>query len=169
MEDLLKVGIIVKPQGVRGELKVQPLTDDIERFNKLKQVIIDDSTYKVLSVRLGAREVYMWISGIGDRNTAETFRGKFLHIKRSDAVTLPENTYFIVDILGCEVFFENGKKVGEVIDVTEAKTDVFTIKTVSGKIARFPFLKDLLVSVDIASKNITVSEKRYKEITVYED
>lgn len=169
MEQLLKIGVIVKPQGVRGELKVQPLTDDYARFKKLKEIIIDDSVYKVLSVRLGAQEVFLGLSGVGDRNTAETFRGKFLRVKRSEAVTLPENTFFIVDIIGCDVVFEDGEKVGKVTEVTEAKTDIFTILTTSGKIARFPFLKDLLVSVDIENKIITLRKKRFGEVTVYEN
>ena len=54
MEQLLKIGIIVKPQGIKGEVKVQALTDDITRFKRLKEVIIDGEPRKVLSAKLGA-------------------------------------------------------------------------------------------------------------------
>ena len=47
MENTLKIGVIVKPQGIKGEVKVQPLTDDITRFKKLKKVIIPKSTWKM--------------------------------------------------------------------------------------------------------------------------
>ena len=109
MEEFLKIGVIVKPQGVRGELKVQPLTDDIRRFIDLKQVIIDGKIVKVLSSRLGAREVFITLSGVSDRNVAETMRNKFLCVNREDAVKLPENTYFISDIIGAKLVFEKGE------------------------------------------------------------
>ena len=143
MEEFLKIGVIVKPQGVRGELKVQPLTDDIRRFIDLKQVIIDGKTVKVLSSRLGAREVFITLSGVSDRNVAETMRNKFLCVNREDAVKLPENTYFISDIIGAKLTFEGKEPFAEVIDVTEAKTDYFTAKLTNGEIIRFPFLKDI--------------------------
>lgn len=169
MEEILKIGIIVKPQGVRGELKVQPLTDDIKRFINLKEVLIDGKEIKVLNSRLGAREVFITLSGVSDRNLAETMRGKFLCVNREDAVKLPENTYFVTDIIGCKLSFGENS-FAEVIDVTEAKTDYFTAKLLSnGKIIRFPFLKEILVKVDIIKKEIILKEKRFNEVCVYEN
>ena len=169
MEEFLKIGVIVKPQGVRGELKVQPLTDDIRRFIDLKQVIIDGKTVKVLSSRLGAREVFITLSGVSDRNVAETMRNKFLCVNREDAVKLPENTYFISDIIGAKLVFEKGEPFAEVVDVTEAKTDYFTAKLTNGEIIRFPFLKDILIKVDIKNSLIILNEKRFNEVCVYEN
>ena len=169
MEQVLKIGLIVKPQGIKGEVKVQPLTDDINRFKKLKEVIIDGKPYKVLNSIIGGGTVFLSLSGITDRNTAESMRGKFLHVLRENAIPLEEGRYFIVDILGCALVTDNGNKVGEVIDVTSARTDIFTIKCDDGKIMRFPFLKDLIVSVEIDKKIITVLEKRLKEVSCYED
>ena len=169
MEEFLKIGVIVKPQGVRGELKVQPLTDDIRRFIDLKQVIIDGKIVKVLSSRLGAREVFITLSGVSDRNVAETMRNKFLCVNREDAVKLPENTYFISDIIGCKLTFEGKEPFAEVVDVTEAKTDYFTAKLTNGEIIRFPFLKDILVKVDIENSLIILNEKRFNEVCVYEN
>jgi 16S rRNA processing protein RimM len=169
MEEFLKIGVIVKPQGVRGELKVQPLTDDIRRFINLKQVIIDGKPVKVLSSRLGAREIFITLSGVSDRNVAETLRNKFLCVSREDAVKLPENTYFISDIIGCKLTFEGKEPFAEVVDVTEAKTDYFTAKLTNGEIIRFPFLKDILIKVDIKNSLIILNEKRFNEVCVYEN
>lgn len=169
MENTLKIGLIVKPQGIKGELKVQPLTDDITRFNKLKQTIIDGKTYRVTQVTIGGNVVFLSLFGVSDRNSAELFRGKFLCVDRADAIPLEEGKYFIVDIIGCALKTESGDLVGEVIDVTSARTDIFTVKTVDGKIMRFPFLKDLMVSVDIENKTITAKEKRLGEVSCYED
>ena len=169
MEDTLKIGLIVKPQGIRGELKVQPLTDDISRFNKLKEVIIDDKTYRVLNAVVGGGMVFISISGVGDRNVAETFRGKFLRVTRDNAIPLEEGRYFIVDIIGCKVVTDSQREVGKVVEVTSARTDIFTVKGVDGKVVRFPFLNDLMVKVDIENKLITVKEKRFGEVACYED
>lgn len=169
MVETLKIGLIVKPQGIKGELKVQPLTDDINRFRKLKEVIIDDKTYKVLNTIIGGNVVFISISGVADRNVAESFRGKFLRVTRENAIPLEEGRYFVVDIIGCEVVTDKGQEVGEVIEVTSARTDVFTLTCPNGKIMRFPFLNDLVLSVDVQNKKITVSEKRLEEVSCYED
>jgi 16S rRNA processing protein RimM len=169
MVETLKIGLIVKPQGIKGELKVQPLTDDINRFRKLKEVIIDDKTYKVLNTVIGGNVVFISINGVADRNVAESFRGKFLRVTRENAIPLEEGRYFVVDIIGCEVVTDKGQEVGKVIEVTSARTDVFTLTCPNGKIMRFPFLNDLVLSVDVQNKKITVSEKRLEEVSCYED
>lgn len=169
MEETLKIGLIVKPQGIRGELKVQPLTDDISRFNNLKEVIIDDKTYRVLNAVIGGGAVFLSLSGIYDRNVAETFRGKFLRVTRENAIPLEEGRYFIVDIIGCKVVTDSGNEIGEITEVTSARTDIFTVKCLDGKIMRFPFLNDLTVNVDVNLKVVTVKEKRLGEVACYED
>ncbi len=168
MIQTLKIGLIVKPQGIRGELKIQPLTDDISRFKQLKEVIIDEKTYRVTACTLGGGTVFLSLFGIHDRNTAETFRGKFLHVTRENAVPLEEGRYFIADIIGCNLLVDD-VVVGEITDVFSSRTDVFTIKCVDGKIMRFPFLKDAILSVDVQNKTIVADKKRLAEIACYED
>ncbi len=168
MDETLKIGLIVKPQGIKGELKIQPLTDDINRFKILKTVIIDDKTYRVNSAIIGGNTVFLSLDGIIDRNTAETFRGKFLRVKREDAIPLEEGRYFITDVIGCKLVTDN-EKVGEIIDVFSARTDIFTVRCENGKIMRFPFLKDAIINVNIGDKTITADKKRLSEIACYED
>lgn len=169
MEETLVIGVVAKPQGVRGELKITPYTDDLKRFTKLKSVIIDGKTYSVAGAKALSGFAVISLSGVTDRNAAETFRGKLLRVERKDGAPLKENEFYIADVIGCSLFTEDGEKVGVITDVTQAKTDVFTVKTVSGKIMRFPFLKDLLVNADVANFSITVKEKRLKEVGCYED
>lgn len=169
MLDKLKVGLIVKPQGIKGEVKIQPLTDDINRFKNLKEVIIDDKNYRVLKAVIGGGTVFLTISGINDRNTAETFRGKFLYVTRENAVPLEEGRYFIADIIGCELVNDKGEKLGQITDVTPNRVDVITVKKTDGKIMRFPFLNDLVVDVDIINQKMTVLAKRLAEVSVDED
>ena len=165
---MLNIGVIVKPQGIKGQLKVMPYTDDINRFKTLKEVIIEDKTYKVTGAIIAPPAVLLSLFGVTDRNVAETFRGKDLYIQRKDAVMPSENRYFIVDLIDCVVCLENGEEVGVITDITQAKTDIVTVDC-KGKIMRFPFLQDVVVSVDVESKKFIVNEKRLKEISVYED
>ena len=169
MQEKLRVGLIVKPQGVKGEVKVQPLTDDINRFKKLNKVFIDGVQRKVGGVKIADGFCILSIVGIADRNDAELYRGKYIEVERADADELPDDRYFITDIIGCKVVFEDDVELGEVIDVTSAKTDIFTLKTVSNKIVRFPFLKDLLVFVKVEENLIKIQRKRYLEVCCYED
>lgn len=168
MEKFLKIGLVVKPQGVKGELKVKPLTDDPQRFKKLKKVLIDNVEYSVLGAKIAPDAVFLSIENCNDRNVAENFRNKFLLVKKEDAVELKENTFFIADIVNCDVYTES-KKIGKIIDVTKAKTDFFTVETDENKIIRFPFLKDLLINVDIQNGKIIVKEQRFNEVSFYED
>ena len=168
MEDTFKIGLITKPHGIKGELRVTPLTDDYARFKRLKNVIIDGKYYAVSDANIASDAVYLSLSGVTDRNAAESFRGKFLLVERKDAVPTDEFSYFISDVIGCSVVTESGKVLCRVTEVTSAKTDYFTAVTEKGETLRFPFLKDLLVKVDIAEKVIVVKEKRFGEICVYE-
>lgn len=165
----MKIGLIVKPQGIRGELKVMPLTDDVNRFKKLKSVIIDDAKYRVISARCGLDAAFVVLENVNDRNAAETFRGKFMCVPREDAVVPEKDRFFIVDIIGCRVETEDGDLVGIIKDVTSAKTDVITVDCGDKGIMRFPFLKDVLVKVDVINGIMLVKEKRLKEIACYED
>ena len=168
MNEHLKIGVIVKPQGVKGEVKIMPLTDDIGRFKSLKRVLIDGMMRQITGIKIASDFVIASISGITDRNDAESYRGKFLEVNREDAVELQEGEYFIADLIGCEVSTDDGERVGKVLDVTNAKTDYFTVEK-DGKIVRFPFLKDLVKVVDVEDGKIVLDKKRFGEVACYED
>ena len=169
MENSLVIGVVVKAQGIKGELKIKPFTDDINRFKKLKSVVIDGATYSVLGAKIAVDFAILSLAGISDRNTAETFRGKFLHVLRENAIKPQKGAYFIADIIGCKILTDTELEVGEVVEVTKANTDIWTVKTAENRVLRFPFLKDLVEKVDIENKLIIVKESRLKEVACYED
>lgn len=169
MEETLVIGVVAKPQGVRGELKITPYTDDVNRFTKLKSVMIDGKKYSVSGAKALGEFAVISLSGVADRNAAETFRGKLLRVERKDGAPLKENEFYIADVIGCSLFNGDGEKIGVITDITQARTDVFTVKTTDGRIMRFPFLKDLLVGADVANSVVTVKKERLKEVSCYED
>ena len=170
MDELLKVGEITKPQGVLGEVKVRPYVDDAECFLDFKELFIGDKIYKKAKARVVGDDVFLCFYGVSDRNTAELLRGKELFVYREELEDLYEDEgFFIVDVLGANVVLSDGTNIGTVIDVTQANVDVFTVQKANGKILRFPFLKDLLINMDIKGKKVLLDAKRFLEVVCYED
>lgn len=164
----ITIGEIVKAQGIKGELKIKPLTDDVLRFKKLKQVFINKLAYQILSLRINGGFVYATLDGIADRNKAELFVGSSVEIDRINAVDLPENTYFIADIIGCEVFKSDGSYLGKVDYVYQnGAADVYEVK--GERNLMFPFLNDVIASIDVENKKIVVKTDEFDRVAVYED
>ncbi len=165
--DRLVVGVISKAQGVKGEVKIAPLTDDVSRFKKLSQVYIDGVCRKVSGVKILPNGIFMSIEGIVDRNGAETLRGKELVIDRKDAVELPKDRYFIVDVIGCEVSV-GGDIVGKIVEVLQhGAADVYVIQ---GEKARYmiPAIDRVVKQVDISQKLITLDKSAWQDLAIQE-
>lgn len=166
MERLI-IGEVLKPQGIRGELKVKAFTDSPEDIKAFGNVYIDGTAYKILSFRVGTDgAAYMGLRGIPDRNAAELFRGKKLEGDRDDAPELAEGQYYIVDILGCSCETENGEILGTVTDIKNLSSDVYTIEK-AGKSILFPAVKGVVKKVDVANKKLIVDKSIFDEIAVY--
>ena len=131
--------------------------------------MIDGATFKVSGVKLSPDAVFLSLSGVTDRDYAETFRNKFVAVSRENAVELPENTFFIVDLIGCAIVDEKGNYIAEITDVTKARTDIITASDKDGKTMRFPFLKKYLISVDEEKGVMTVDGEKLGEVSCYED
>lgn len=165
MKTDLTVGEVLKPQGIRGELKIKPFTDSEQTFQHFSRVFIDGTEYKILSCRTGGGFVYLGLRGVPDRNAAELLRGKELVVPRADAPALPEGRYYIADLEGCAVFTESGALLGTVKTVTKSATDIYVLEQ-DGKEILFPAAAGVVLAVDTENKRITVSEKRFRETAV---
>ncbi len=165
MEKNLTIGLIVKPQGIRGEVKVKPYTDGAENFQGLKRVFIDGEEVKILSVRFGADAVFLGLKGVPDRNAAELLRGKELTVPREEAPDPGEGRYYIADLLELEVFSEEGERLGVLKEIRNAATDVYFLDR-EGKELLFPAVKGVITDIDLAAKRITVCKKRFDEVVV---
>ncbi|MBQ8342608.1 MAG: 16S rRNA processing protein RimM [Clostridia bacterium] len=165
--DRLIIGEVLKPQGIRGELKIKTFTDFPEDVKAFGTVYIDDKPYKILSFRVGNDgAAYLGLRGIPDRNAAELFRGKKLEGEREDAPALEEGRYYIVDILGLTCVSEEGEELGVVTDVRNLASDVYTIEK-AGKSILFPAVKGVIVKVDLEDKKLIVNKAVFDEIAVY--
>lgn len=133
MQEYFEVGQIVNTFGIKGQLKVKPFTDDMERFEELKTVYIckknEMKKVEIEDVKYNKQCVLLKIKGIEDLTEAEKYKGLFLKIDRKDAKKLPKDTYFIADILGLEVYTEEGELLGKVDDIfPTGANDVYVVK-----------------------------------------
>ena len=161
------IGEVLKPQGIRGELKLSNLTDGIRAVENVKSVFIEDEEFKVLKISQRDNGLFLCLRGIFDRDTAEKYRGKQVFCLKSE-IEKDEDSYFIADVIGCEVKLSSGKTIGKVVNVISSNVDVFEMTTDEGA-AAFPFLKKLSPEVDIENKVITVDAKTFTEVVLYKD
>jgi 16S rRNA processing protein RimM len=176
MKKLLKyltVGYVLRPRGVKGEVKVEPLTDSIEQFNEWNVLYIKDGDQyyplKVNTKRYIGNSVYIRFEGYNDMNKAETLRGQYLWIPRDQLGDLPENTFFIADILGCKVKTQEGLNLGWIERVIQTgSNDVYLVKGSTGEIL-IPGLKKVVLGIDVLEKEIIVAAEELEGLLPDED
>lgn len=160
--DNFEIGIIVKPQGIRGELRVLPTTDAPERFQLLVggDVFVNNKAYKLTNARQQKGIVIVKLDGVNDRNAAEDMvrSGARISIPAEKALPLSDDEYFVRDLVGLSVYTEEGNMLGEVHQVIQTNAnDVYVIKPENGeKSFMIPAIKDVVLAVDMAAKKITV-------------
>lgn len=167
MNEFLTVGKIVKPQGIRGELKVVTYTDSSDVWKAFDRIYIAGEEYKLLKVRPQDNDcAYITLGGIADRNAAELLRDKEACVLKADAPALPSDTYYIADIVGCTACDDGGKPIGVVRDIIPARTDIYEIEKQNGETLTFPAVDGVIVNVDVEKKVITLNRKRLAEVSL---
>lgn len=153
MEEKLQVGIIASTHGVRGEVKVFPTTDDVKRFKKLKEVILDtgkeEKILEIEGVKFFKQFAILKFKDIDNIDDVIRYKGKSLLVTRENAVKLRKDEYFIADLKGLKVMDEEGQEIGTLRDVMETgANDVYVIDHVSGKELLLPAIKQCILHVD---------------------
>jgi 16S rRNA processing protein RimM len=155
MEQFLTVGQIINTHGLKGELKIFPLTDDLRRFRKLKSVYIDGTAMNIVWCKLQADKVILKIENIDTIEEAMKYRSKYIEVTREDAVELKEGSFFITDLIGSSVFDETGNSLGIISDVIQTgSNDVYWIK--APKELLIPALKEIVTTIDVENKKIII-------------
>lgn len=160
MEDFLQVGVISSTHGIAGELKVYPTTDDIDRFDYLKECIIDTGKEKipvnVKSVKYFKNMVILKFKEYNNINDVEKFRNAKLLVTRENAVKLEEYEYFICDLIGLKVVTDEGADFGKLVDVLQTgANDVYVVDT-GDKEVLLPAIEQCILNVDIDNGIMTV-------------
>lgn len=162
LQEYFEIGQIVNTYGIKGFVKVVPFTDDVSRFEKLKSVFIEYRGSLVLmtidEVSYNKGNVLLKFKETPDINMVEKYKGCYLKIKRKDAIKLPQNTYFIADLIGLEVYTEEGSFLGKLDDVFRTgSNDVYVVKNEEGKQILLPAISEVIKNIDVKNKKITVN------------
>jgi 16S rRNA processing protein RimM len=159
MDNYLRVGVISSTHGIRGEVKVFPTTDDLERFRSLKQIFLDTGKehieLEVEGVKFFKQQAILKFKGFDNINDIEKYKGKDLLVTRENAVKLKEGEFFIYDLIGSQVVTEEGSILGELIEImTTGANDVYIVKTPEGKEILLPYIKECILDIDLTNKVI---------------
>lgn len=161
MEDFFQVGIITSTHGLKGEVKVFPTTDDIRRFKRLKEVILDTGKERlkleVEGVKFFKQFAILKFQGMDDIGEVEKYRKASLLVERKNAVRLSRDEYFVADLMGLKVQNEDGTEIGVLRDVMETgANDVYVIDLNDGRELLLPAIKQCILEVDVEAGFIRI-------------
>lgn len=161
MQKRLEVGQIVNTFGIKGFVKIYPYVDDVKRFDDLKKVYVTlKKELKVLEieeVKYQKNMVLVKFKGIDDLSEAEKLRNCYVEIAREDAIPLEEGQYFIVDLLGLEVYSDEGNLIGTLKDIfNTGSNDIYEVKDELGKQILLPGIPEVIKEVDLENGKIIV-------------
>ncbi|NMB15230.1 MAG: ribosome maturation factor RimM [Gallicola sp.] len=156
--DYIKVGKIANTHGVRGELKVQSLTDYDERFSEGHSYYIGEEKKEVhiKSFRNHKGMLIMVFEEFDNINQCEKYKGDFLYVSKEDRYELPEDSYYVDDLIGFEVLHE-GEKIGVLKEIqTSYVNDIYIVETPGGDIM-IPAVKEFILEINLEDKRIFVN------------
>ena len=182
----IKIGKIVNAVGLKGEVKVYSYAGENDRFEKLDRIIAgssqsgsgqsgggqsggakradckkpqSDMEFEIEKVRYQKNMVILKLRGVDDRNQAEALKDMDVFITEDDLEELPDDTFYVRDLIGCQVVDVNdGKKLGVVSDLIQnSAQDIYQIDLAEGGQALIPAVEQFIKNVDIENKTITVS------------
>lgn len=158
--ELVTVGQIVAPHGIRGEVRVRPLTDLPERFRSLKEVLVGEEA-RPMGVSFSAfhkDQVILWLDGVEDRNAAEKLRWQFLRRRVEDLPPLPEGEYYFWQLVGLEVYSAEGEHLGKTVGFEHgAASDLYTVQTNGGKRCLVPAVPAIVCEVNPAAGRLVIN------------
>lgn len=149
MYNKLCVGEIVNTHGIRGEIKVVPLVDDVNDLLEYTYYFVGDKKYEVENTRFHKNFVLIKLKGIDDIGIAEKLKGKFLELPREDLKPLPEGSYYICDLVGLKVIDEKLGELGIINEVfNTGSNDVYVVEY-KNKPLCIPVLDGVVKEVDL--------------------
>lgn len=161
---LLPIAKIVKPQGIKGEVKAMPLTNVLAVFDNLKSVSIEGKDYEIMRISFRQGFLYITFNGVNTRNDAETLRNKQLKVDKSLLEDKKDDYEFLIDdLIGMVLYDTDGNLVGQIVDVENyGATDNFIIEY-DGRTYQAPFLKNVFLK---QGDTLVVDRSKYEEVKI---
>lgn len=161
MEEYITIARVLRPHGCRGEVRVLPLTDFPERLLSMRRVMVQiGEEYREMVVQDAhwhQKVVLMKLTGIDDPEAARLIQGALLVVTRAELVELPQDNFYVFDIIGLGVFTGEDRELGVIIDVMRTKAnDVWVVDRPGLRPLLIPALKQVVRRVDLAKARVTV-------------
>lgn len=163
--DLIRVGVIARSHGLRGEMKVRTLTDFPSRFLELSRIFLipvdgrESRPARIERARIQGGIVLLKLEGIDSQAEAEAYIGYELAIPRDECAELPPDSYFVFDLIGMKVVLSNGEEAGVVRDVQSiSDQDLLVVETEHGKEVLIPLVSEIVTDLSLEKRQIKVSD-----------
>lgn len=162
MTKYLEIGQIVNTFGIKGMVKVKPFTADVKkRFDNLKKIYIQNNKerneYEIEEIKYHKEMVLIKFKNINTPEEANLLRNCYLVVNRDEEEPLEEGTYYIVDLIGIEVYTDENKRLGILDDIfNSGSSDIYVVKDELGKQILLPAIKEVIKNIDIENGKITV-------------
>lgn len=145
----IRIGKIVNAVGLKGEVKVYSYAQSPDRFEMLDEVYAGDNKMEIENVRYQKAMVILKLKGIDDRNAAEAAKQTDIFIDEEDLEELPEDTFYIKDVIGLDVVNDKSEKLGTVKDILKnTAQDLYEIKLLNGQTAYVPGVPEFIVDIN---------------------
>ena len=161
MTKYLEIGQIVNTFGIKGMVKVKPFTDNIERFSNLEKIYIKNKSgqteYKIQEVKYHKNMVLIKLEGINTPEQADLLRNSYLIVDRETEEPLEPGRYYIVDMIGLDVFTDDNEYLGKLEDIyNTGSNDIYVVKNELGKQVLLPAIEDVIKNIDMDNKKVIV-------------
>lgn len=166
MKSEFEIARILKPRGLKGEMKVEFYSSDVARLSHLKRVRLRDVEYEMEKLTPEGAYGFVKLKGVDSVEAAESLRGQLLYAKREDLPELADDKHYIVDIIGLSVIV-GGKCIGAIVDVLQyGSADVYVVKAGESSLS-FPALKQLIKEIDIKGGKMILDDVIFNRVVVY--
>lgn len=161
MTKYLEIGQIVNTFGIKGMVKVKPFTENVKRFDKLEKIYIENKKsrkeYEIEEVKYHKDMVLIKFKGINTLEEANLLRESYLIVDREKEEPLEEGTYYIVDMIGLEVYTEEGELLGKLEDIfNTGSNDIYVVKNELGEQILLPAIGEVIKQIDMENKKMIV-------------
>ena len=151
------IGRVGAAHGIRGDLRIIPLTDFPERFTALREVMVGDELLHIEQMKPQGKNILMRFREYGVREEAQRLTGRLLTVAREEAAPLDEGEYYVFDIVGLTVYDEKGSVLGTVENVLRTgSNDVYAVRAADGREILIPALRAVVLAIDVPGGRMTV-------------
>lgn len=157
--DYTIIGKIINTHGIKGDLKIYPLTDSLDRFFDLEKIYIGNSKEEVIIKEVKTHKGFALLrfENLENINDVLKYKEEFIYIDEVNKIKLQENHYFISDLIGCRVLLKDGKEIGILIEVLQGgANDVYVVLSPEKKEFLIPAVTEFIKTVDIDNNLIII-------------